>query len=86
MRNKVSNLYLRTELTYMAVEITITNNEQLLLKKRDYLAALRASTREPSASMEDLRALAHSGRLDQSERALYDDLCVVLMLLGEERL
>lgn len=70
----------------MAVEIKTTNNEELLQKKRDYLATLRASTRQPSASLEDLQALAHSGMLDRSERALYDDLCVVLMLLGEGRL
>lgn len=70
----------------MAVEIKTTNNEELLRKKRVYLAALRASTLQPSANMEDLRELAHSGMLDQTERVLYDDLCVVLMLLGDGRL
>lgn len=69
----------------MTVEIKTTNNEELLRKERVYLAALRASTLQPAANMEDLRALAHSGMLDQSERSLYDGLCVVLMLLGEGR-
>lgn len=70
----------------MAVEIKTTNNKELWEKKRDYLAALRRSTRQPSASIEELRTLAHSGMLDKSERALYDDLSVVLMLLGEGQL
>lgn len=70
----------------MAVETKTTYNEELLQKKRDYLATLRTSTRQPSATPEDLRALAHSGMLDHSERALYDELCVVLMLLVKGRL
>lgn len=63
-----------------------TNNKELRDKKRDYLAALRRSTRQPSASIEELCTLAHSGMLNKSERALYDDLSVVLMLLGEGQL
>ena len=70
----------------MAIEIKTTNNQELREKKRDYLAALRKSTRQPSASIEELRAFAHSGMLDKSERAVYDDLSVVLMLLGEGEL
>lgn len=70
----------------MAVEIKTTNNKELSEKKRDYFAALRRSTGQPSASIEELRMLAHSGMLDKSERALYDDLSVVLMLLGEGQL
>lgn len=70
----------------MAIEIKTTNNQELREKKRDYLAALRKSTRQPSASIEELRALAHSGMLDTTERAVYDDLSVVLMLLGEGQL
>lgn len=73
----------RAEVIAMAVEIKTTNNKELLEKKRDYLAALRKSTRQPSATIEELRVLAHSGMLDKSERAVYDDLSVVLMLLGE---
>lgn len=76
----------RAEVIEMAVEIKTTNNKELWEKKRDYLAALRRSTRQPSASIEELRTLAHSGMLDKSERALYDDLSVVLMLLGEGQL
>lgn len=34
----------------MAVEMKTTNNEELLQKKRDYLATLRASTHQPSAT------------------------------------
>lgn len=70
----------------MAIEIKTTNNKELWQKKRDYLAALRKSTRQPSASIEELCVLAHSGMLDKSERAVYDDLSVVLMLLGEGQL
>ena len=70
----------------MAIEIKTTNNQELREKKRDYLAALRKSTRQLSASIEDLRVLAHSGMLDTTERAVYDDLSVVLMLLGERQL
>lgn len=76
----------RAEVIDMAVEIKTTNNKELSEKKRDYLAALRRSTGQPSASIEELRMLAHSGMLDKSERALYDDLSVVLMLLGEGQL
>lgn len=76
----------RAEAIDMAVEIKTTNNKELWEKKRDYLAALRKSTRQPSASIEELRVLAHSGMLDKSERAVYDDLSVVLMLLGERHL
>ena len=43
----------------MAIEIKTTNNKELWEKKRDYLAALRRSTRQPSASIEELRTLAH---------------------------
>ena len=76
----------RAEVIDMAVEIKTTNNKELWEKKRDYLAALRKSTRQLSASIEELRVLAHSGMLDKSERAVYDDLSVVLMLLGEGHL
>lgn len=70
----------------MAIEIKTTNNQELREKKRDYLAALRKSTRQLSASIEELRVLAHSGMLDTTERAVHDDLSVVLMLLGERQL
>lgn len=58
----------------MTVEIKTTNNKELWEKKQDYLAAPRRSTCQPSASIVELRTLAHSGMLDKSERALYDDL------------
>lgn len=70
----------------MALEIKTTNNAELLQKKRDCLAALRQSTSLPSADFEDLARLAHAGMLDREERALYDELSIVLMLLGEEHL
>ena len=76
----------RAQAIDVSVEIKTTNNKELLEKKREYLAALRRSTRQPFASLEELRVLADSGMLDKSERALYDDLNVVLMLLGQGHL
>lgn len=70
----------------MALEIKTTNNAELLQKKRDRLAALRQSTSLPSADAEDLARFADAGMLNWEERALYDELSIVLMLLGEERL
>lgn len=70
----------------VTVEIKTTNNVELLQKRQDRLAALRRSTSLPSAEVEDLARLAHAGMLDREERALYDELSIVLMLLGEERL
>lgn len=67
----------------VAVEIKTTNNVELLQKKQDRLAALRRSTSLPSAEVEDLARLADAGMLDREERALYDELSIVLMLLGE---
>lgn len=68
----------------MTVEIKTTNNEELLRKKQDRLSALRRSTRLPSAEVEDLARLAHAGMLDKAERALYDELSIVLLLLGDD--
>ena len=70
----------------MALEIKTTNNVELLQKKRDRLAALRQLTSLPSADVEDLARLADAGMLNWEERALYDELSIVLMLLGEEHL
>ena len=70
----------------MTVEIKTTNNVELLQKKQDRLAALRRSTSLPSADVEDLARLADAGMLNWEERALYDELSIVLMLLGEEHL
>lgn len=69
----------------MPVEIKTTNTKELLQKKQDRLSALRASTQLPSADIEEFEALAHSGMLNVRERALYDELRRVLMLLGENR-
>lgn len=70
----------------VALEIKTTNNVELLQKKQDRLASLRQSTSLPLANVEDLARLAHAGMLDREERALYDELSIVLMLLGEEHL
>ena len=70
----------------MAVEIKTTNNVELLQKKQDRLASLRQSTSLPFADLEDLARLADAGMLDREERALYDELSIVLMLLGEKHL
>lgn len=69
----------------MPVEIKTTNTKELLQKKQDRLSALRTSTQLPCAEIEELEDLAHSGMLDVRERALYDDLRRVLILLGENR-
>lgn len=70
----------------VAVEIKTTNNVELLQKKQDRFAALRQSTSLPFADCEDLARLAHAGMLNREERALYDELSIVLMLLGEKHL
>ena len=70
----------------MALEIKTTNNVELLQKKQDRLASLRQSTSLPLANVEDLARLADAGMLNWEERALYDELSIVLMLLGEEHL
>lgn len=70
----------------MALEIKTTNNVELLQKKQDRLAALRQSTSLPFADLEDLARLADAGMLNWEELALYDELSIVLMLLGEEHL
>ena len=70
----------------VAVEIKTTNNVELLQKKQDRLASLRQSTSLPFADLEDLARLADAGMLDREERALYDELSIVLMLLGEKHL
>ena len=70
----------------VALEIKTTNNVELLQKKQDRLAALRQSTSLPFADLEDLARLADAGMLNWEELALYDELSIVLMLLGEEHL
>lgn len=70
----------------VAVEIKTTNDVELLQKKQDRLAALRQSTSLPFADLEDLARLADAGMLNWEELALYDELSIVLMLLGEEHL
>lgn len=70
----------------VAIEIKTTNNVELLQKKQDRLAALRQSTSLPFADLEDLARLADAGMLNWEELALYDELSIVLMLLGEEHL
>ena len=70
----------------VALEIKTTNNVELLQKKQDRLASLRQSTSLPLADVEDLARLADAGMLNWEERALYDELSIVLMLLCEEHL
>ncbi len=70
----------------MPVEIKTTNTKELLQKKQDRLSALRASTQLPSADIEEFEDLAHSGMLSLTERAWYDELRRVLILLGEDRI
>lgn len=68
----------------MTVEIRVTNNRELEQQKRELVAALRNSTQMSDAGIEDFRRLAHSGMLDQTERGIYDELSITMMLLGEE--
>ena len=70
----------------MPVEIKTTNTKELLQKKQDRLSALRTSTQLPSADIEEFEDLAHSGMLSLTERAWYDELRRVLILLGEDRI
>lgn len=70
----------------MPVQIKTTNTKELLQKKQDRLSALRTSTQLPSAEIEEFEDLAHSGMLSLTERAWYDELRRVLILLGEDRI
>lgn len=70
----------------MPVKIKTTNTKELLQKKQDRLSALRTSTQLPSADIEEFEDLAHSGMLSLTERAWYDELRRVLILLGEDRI
>ena len=70
----------------MPVEIKTTNTKELLQKKQDRLSALRTSTQLPSADIEEFEDLAHSGMLSLTERAWYDELRRVMILLGEDRI
>lgn len=69
----------------MPLEITVTNSEELLERKRECLASLRATTRLPHAEFQDLKVLANAGMLSENERTVYDELQTVLLLLGEGR-
>ena len=70
----------------MPVKIKTTNTKELLQKKQDRLSALRTSTQLPSADIEEFEDLAHSGMLSLTERAWYDELRRVMILLGEDRI
>lgn len=70
----------------MPVQIKTTNTKELLQKKQDRLSALRTSTQLLSADIEEFEDLAHSGMLSLTERAWYDELRRVLILLGQDRI
>ncbi len=67
----------------MVFDIKITNNVDLLHKKQEVLTVLHRSTGLPYGEMGELTNYAESGLLDRDERASYDELNMILALLGE---
>lgn len=68
----------------MTLTIRRTNNTELRQRKAKALSELRGALGRKDASVEDLEEWAHSGFLSSAERATYDDLRRILILLGEE--
>lgn len=64
----------------MALTMRITNTEALRARHDELLYALEAAVGE-NLSSEDLRMLAESGRFSKAERALYDELRRVELML-----
>lgn len=64
----------------MALTMRITNTEALRARHDELLHALEAVVGE-NLSSEDLRMLAESGRFSKAERALYDELRRVELML-----
>jgi len=68
----------------MQLELKRTNDAELSARKRSLLSELEALLGEKDAAPENLRVLADSGALTQQERAIYDELCRVKILLQED--
>lgn len=68
----------------MTLTIRRTNNTELRQRKAKALSELRGALGREDASVEDLEEWAHSGLFSSAERATYDDLRRILILLGEE--
>ncbi|MDK8897098.1 hypothetical protein QP999_03950 [Corynebacterium sp. MSK004] len=64
----------------MALTMRITNTEALRARHDELLHALEAAVGE-NLSSEDMRMLADSGRFSEAERALYDELRRVELML-----
>ena len=64
----------------VALTMRITNTEALCARHDELLHALEAAIGE-NLSSEDLRMLADSGRFSTEERALYDELRRVELML-----
>lgn len=69
----------------MALTIRQTNNAESRQRKDKGLAELRDAPGRKGLSVEDLEEWAHSGRLTAAERATYDGLRRILVLLGGKR-
>lgn len=68
----------------MQLELQRTNDAELTARKRRLLSKLEALLGENEVASEKLRFLADSGSLTQQERALYDELRRVKILLQED--
>ncbi|PAT04011.1 hypothetical protein CKJ85_04235 [Corynebacterium sp. NML 150383] len=68
----------------MQLELKRTNDAELSVRKRSLLSEFEALLGEKDAAPENLRVLADSGALTQQERAIYDELCRVKILLQED--
>ena len=69
----------------MALKITRTNNAELIARKKELEQDLQniayASTEGAALTMRDVRDLASLGLLSREERALYDELRRIELLL-----
>lgn len=68
----------------MQLELQRTNDAELTARKRRLLSKLEALLGENEVASEKLRFLADSGSLTQQERAIYDELRRVKILLQED--
>lgn len=68
----------------MQLKLQRTNDAELTARKLSLLSELEASLGEKDAAPEKLRVLADSGSLTQQERAIYDELRRVKILLQED--
>ncbi|MCT2338043.1 MULTISPECIES: hypothetical protein [Corynebacterium] len=68
----------------MQLELQRTNDAELTARKRSLLSKLEALLGENDVAPENLQFLADSGSLTLQERAIYDELRRVKILLQED--